>query len=109
MQGGAKFMMDEETKEVGKTPSTRHSHATEDFYEAIASGNYPEYTMYVQLMKPEEQKDYEFDIFDATKVSIDQFQASLLGRILFASLHEMTDAAQTESCIHKRVSSQPVK
>jgi catalase len=43
-------------------------HATRDLYEAIARGDYPSWTLEMQIMTPEEAKDYRFDILDITKV-----------------------------------------
>ncbi len=43
-------------------------HATRDLYNAIKRGDYPSWTLQVQIMKPEEADDYRFDIFDFTKV-----------------------------------------
>ncbi|WP_300162201.1 catalase [Solidesulfovibrio sp.] len=43
-------------------------HATEDLFNAIASGNPPSWTLEMQIMTPEQAKDYRFDIFDVTKV-----------------------------------------
>ncbi|WP_029460809.1 catalase [Solidesulfovibrio alcoholivorans] len=43
-------------------------HATEDLHNAIASGNPPSWTLEMQIMTPEQAKDYRFDIFDVTKV-----------------------------------------
>ena len=43
-------------------------HATEDLCNAIASGKAPSWTLEMQIMTPEQAKDYRFDIFDVTKV-----------------------------------------
>jgi catalase len=43
-------------------------HATRDLYEAIERGEYPSWTLEMQMMTPEEAKDYRFDILDITKV-----------------------------------------
>ena len=48
----------------GKDPD----HATRDLYEAIERGDFPSWTLQMQIMTPEEAKDYRFDIFDITKV-----------------------------------------
>ncbi|MBW1710058.1 MAG: catalase [Deltaproteobacteria bacterium] len=48
----------------GKDPD----HATRDLYEAIQRGDYPSWTLEMQIMTPEQAKDYRFDIFDITKV-----------------------------------------
>jgi len=43
-------------------------HATRDLYEAIERKDYPSWTLQMQIMTPEQAKDYRFDIFDVTKV-----------------------------------------
>jgi catalase len=43
-------------------------HATRDLYEAIKRGDYPSWTLQMQIMTPEQADDYRFDIFDVTKV-----------------------------------------
>ncbi|MGA7874717.1 MAG: catalase, partial [Desulfoferrobacter sp.] len=43
-------------------------HATRDLYRAIEEGEYPSWTFKVQIMTPEQAKDYRWDIFDITKV-----------------------------------------
>ncbi len=43
-------------------------HATRDLYEAVERGDYPSWTLQMQIMTPEQAKDYRFDIFDITKV-----------------------------------------
>jgi catalase len=48
----------------GKDPD----HATQDLYDAIKRGDYPSWTLQVQIMKPEEAENYRFDPFDVTKV-----------------------------------------
>jgi catalase len=49
-------------------PTSDPDHATRDPFEAIKAGNYPSWTLEVQIMTPEQGKDYRFDIFDVTKV-----------------------------------------
>lgn len=41
---------------------------TEDLFNAIAEGRYPSWTVYVQIMTPEQAKEYRFDPFDVSKV-----------------------------------------
>lgn len=47
---------------------TDPDYATRDLYEAIARGDYPAWTAYVQVMQPAEAETYRFDPFDITKV-----------------------------------------
>lgn len=43
-------------------------YATRDLFNSIEKGEYPSWTAYVQIMKPEEADHYKFDAFDITKV-----------------------------------------
>ena len=49
---------------VGKD---RESHQR-DLYESIERGDFPRWTMYVQLMTEEEARNYKLNPFDLTKV-----------------------------------------
>ena len=42
-------------------------YATRDLYNAIEEGNYPSYTMFVQVMTFEEAEKHKFNPFDLTK------------------------------------------
>lgn len=42
-------------------------HST-DMWNAIERGDYPTWTLYAQVMKPEEAENYRWNIFDMTKV-----------------------------------------
>ena len=48
--------MDEEAVIVG---GTNHSHATKDLYDAIEAGDYPEWTLAIQTMNPEDEDKVE--------------------------------------------------
>jgi catalase len=63
-QGIKNLTREEATRIAGEDPN----HATRDLYDAIARGEYPSWTLKVQIMTPEQAKDYRFDIFDITKV-----------------------------------------
>ncbi|MDR1721626.1 MAG: catalase [Methanobrevibacter sp.] len=63
-QGIKNLTNDEAVEMCGVNPD----HATEDLYEAIEKGDYPEWDVYIQIMTPEEALEYEFDPFDITKV-----------------------------------------
>ena len=54
--------------EAEKLKGTDPDHATRDLYESIKKGDYPSWTLQVQIMSPEEVEDYRFDPFDVTKV-----------------------------------------
>lgn len=43
-------------------------HATRDLYDAIESGNYPSWTLEMQILTPEQAQDFGWDLFDITKV-----------------------------------------
>ncbi len=43
-------------------------HATRDLFQAIERGDFPSWTVYVQIMTPERAQEYRFDPFDITKV-----------------------------------------
>lgn len=43
-------------------------HATRDLYQAIEKGDYPSWTLEMQIMTPQQAKDYRFDILDISKV-----------------------------------------
>jgi len=49
---------------AGKDPN----YATRDLYLSIKEGNYPSWTVYVQIMTNEQAQKYAFDPFDVTKV-----------------------------------------
>ena len=63
-QGIKNLTREEAVRLSGENPN----HATEDLYNAIENGNYPSWTLKMQIMTPEQAKDYKFDIFDITKV-----------------------------------------
>ncbi|KAF2101035.1 putative catalase [Rhizodiscina lignyota] len=55
---------DEAVKLAGEEPS----HHTADLYDAIERGEYPSWTMFIQVMSPAEAEKYRWNIFDMTKV-----------------------------------------
>jgi len=55
-------------KEAARIAGEDPDHATRDLYEAIERGDYPSWTLEMQIMTPEQAKDYRWDIFDITKV-----------------------------------------
>ncbi len=62
---GNETLTAEEAEEIaGSNPD----HATDDLFNAIEKGDYPEWKVYVQIMTNEEAKNYKFDPFDITKV-----------------------------------------
>ncbi|MBN2402442.1 MAG: catalase [Spirochaetes bacterium] len=43
-------------------------HATRDLYNSIKNGDFPSWTLEMQIMPQADAKDYRFDVFDITKV-----------------------------------------
>lgn len=48
----------------GKDPD----HATRDLFDSIERGEYPSWTLEMQILTPEQAEDFNWDIFDITKV-----------------------------------------
>jgi len=63
-QGIQNLTRDEATELKGGDPD----HATRDLYHAIERGEYPSWRVEVQIMTPEQAREYRFDPFDITKV-----------------------------------------
>ncbi|RRT36223.1 hypothetical protein B296_00057890, partial [Ensete ventricosum] len=61
---GVKCLLEDEAIVVG---GKNHSHATQDLYDSIAAGNYPEWKLFVQVMDPDQEGQYDFDPLDDTK------------------------------------------
>ena len=89
---GVESLMDEEAVIVG---GTNHSHATKDLYDAIEAGDYPEWTLAIQTMNPEDEDKFDFDPLDVTKTwPEDQFPLQEVGRMV---LNKNCDNFFTES------------
>ncbi len=54
--------------EAAALASSDPDQATRDLFTAIADGNYPSWTVNVQIMNEEDAADYRYDPFDITKV-----------------------------------------
>jgi catalase len=63
-QGIKNLSLEESVKLCGEDPN----HATRDLYEAIARGDFPSWTLMMQILTPEKAKNFPWDIFDITKV-----------------------------------------
>jgi catalase len=63
-QGVKNLDADLASKLAGENPD----YHTEDLYNAIAKGDFPEWALYVQIMPIEDANTYRFDPFDVTKV-----------------------------------------
>ena len=55
-------------QEAEKLSGADPDHATRDLYAAIARGDYPSWTLEMQILTPEQAKDFRWDILDITKV-----------------------------------------
>lgn len=72
--------MDDEAPLVG---GKNHSHATQDLFDAIASGNYPEWTLMIQTMEVADEHKFNFDPLDVTKIwPEDIFPLQPIGRLV---------------------------
>ncbi len=63
-QGIKNLTRQEAVRICGEDPD----HATRDLYAAIGRGEYPSWTLQVQILTPEQAKSFAWDIFDITKV-----------------------------------------
>jgi catalase len=63
-QGIKNFTDDEQKKIQGIQPF----YSTRDLHDSIEKGDFPSWTMYVQIMPESESYNYKWDIFDVTKV-----------------------------------------
>jgi catalase len=63
-QGIQNFTAPESIEMAGKDPDV----ATRDLFNAIAHGNFPSWTAYIQVMDDEQVNAYPFNSFDVTKV-----------------------------------------
>jgi catalase len=61
---GIRNLTGPEAEEMRKTPD----HATQDLFDAIEAGDYPSWTLEMQILTPEQAEDFGWDIFDITKV-----------------------------------------
>ncbi|WP_022660685.1 catalase [Paucidesulfovibrio longus] len=55
-------------QEADKMRADDPDHATRDLHESIAKGDFPSWTLEMQIMTPEMARDYRYDILDITKV-----------------------------------------
>ena len=60
--------------------ATELGHASRDLYEAIETGDYPQWDLFVQLMSDDEHPELDFDPLDDTKVwPENEFEPKLVG------------------------------
>jgi catalase len=55
-------------KDVARAQGADSSHMTQDLVSHISKGDFPKWDLYVQVLKPQELGNFEFDPLDATKV-----------------------------------------
>lgn len=78
-QGLAQLVWDEAQKLAGKDPDFHRR----DLYEAIASGNYPEWELGVQVVPEEDEMKYDFDLLDPTKIIPEELEpVTPIGRMV---------------------------
>lgn len=78
---GVKCLSDDLAVQIG---GKNHSHATQDLYESIAAGEYPEWILKIQTLAPSDQNKFDFDPLDVTKIwPEDQFPLQPVGRLVF--------------------------
>ncbi|RAL50410.1 hypothetical protein DM860_016877 [Cuscuta australis] len=77
---GVKCLLEDEAARIG---GANHSHATQDLYESIAAGNYPEWKLFIQVMDPDHEDRFDFDPLDTTKIwPEDQIPLQPVGRMV---------------------------
>lgn len=70
-------------KEANEIQATNVSHATQDLYEAIERGDYPEWELCVQIMSDDYHPELDFDPLDDTKLwPTDKFPFLKVGKMV---------------------------
>ena len=70
-------------KEASKIQAKNVGHATQDLYEAIERGDYPEWELFVQIMEDDYHSELDFDPLDDTKLwPEDKFPWLSVGRLV---------------------------
>ncbi|UYY99006.1 catalase [Peribacillus frigoritolerans] len=90
--GVKSLVWDEAQKIAGKNPDYHR----QDLWEAIDTGNYPEFEFGVQMIKEEDEFKFDFDILDPTKLwPEEQIPVKIIGKMV---LNQNTDNffAETE-------------
>ncbi|MBV9848143.1 MAG: catalase [Armatimonadetes bacterium] len=69
--------------EADAIQATNFNHATQDLYDAIARGDFPEWELQVQIMSDGEHLELDFDPLDDTKIwPTDQFPMRPVGKMV---------------------------
>lgn len=70
-------------EEASKIQGENFNHATQDLYDAIEKGDFPEWEMYVQTLSDDDHPELDFDPLDATKLwPKEQFPWKHVGKIV---------------------------
>jgi len=70
-------------KEAEEIQGKNFNHATQDLYEAIEKGDYPEWEVYAQIMTDDEHPELDFDPLDPTKLWYkDDFPWKPIGKLV---------------------------
>jgi len=70
-------------QQANEIQATNFNHATQDLYDAIERGDFPEWELQVQLMEDGEHPELDFDPLDATKIwPPEQFPLRPVGRMV---------------------------
>ena len=79
-KAGVKNLTQAEAEQI---QAKNFNHATQDLYEAIERGDYPEWEFCVQIMSDDEHPELDFDPLDDTKIwPEDQFPMMPVGRMV---------------------------
>jgi catalase len=69
--------------EANKIQAINYNHATQDLYEAIKQGNYPEWELCIQMISDDEHPELDFDPLDPTKLwDPEQFPFLPIGKMI---------------------------
>lgn len=59
---------DMSNEEAAELASSNPDHATQDLFDAIERGDYPTWTLYVQVLDPKQAENFRWNVLDITKV-----------------------------------------
>ena len=77
---GVRNLMQSEAEAI---QAKNFNHATQDLYEAIERGDFPEWEMFIQVMSDDEHPELDWDPLDVTKLwPEDQFPMLAVGRVV---------------------------
>ncbi len=78
-------------KEAEEIQGKNFNHATQDLYEAIEKGDYPEWEVYAQIMTDDEHPELDFDPLDPTKLWYkDDFPWKPIGKLVLNKTRKTT-------------------